>query len=84
MANPFFEGPKTTVVSINQPSLNDIYKLLSQSKNPMQVFNELAKNNPNMAPINRMLQNGLSPQEVFYSLCEQRGIDPQGFLNNIR
>ena len=66
------------------PNLNDIYKLLTQSKNPMQLFNELANNNPSLAPVLNLLNNGYSPEKVFNIMCQQRGINPQEFINNIK
>ena len=76
MPNPFFTSKPTT-------SLNDIYKMLSTSNNPQELFAKLAKNNPQMAPILNLLNNGYSPEQVFNMLCKQRGVNPQEFLNSI-
>ena len=82
MANPFF-NPNSNANRNSSMSINDIYNLLSKSKNPYEVFSNLAKNNPNMAPIMNLLQNGYSPEQVFNMLCQQRGVNPQEFINNI-
>lgn len=82
MPNPFNINPKVT----NNPNLGayrDAYRMFSQSKNPMQLFMNMASKNPNMQPIMNMIQNGGNPQMVFNQLCQQRGINPQEFLRNI-
>lgn len=85
MANPFYtnNSQRFQNSSSSYGSINDIYKLLSNSNNPMQIFNNIAKNNPNMAPIVSLLNNGYSPQQVFNTMCQQRGINPQEFIKNI-
>ena len=84
MPNPFYTGD-TVKPTTNQSfgNINDIYKLLSNSKNPMQVFENIAKNNPNMAPVLNLMQNGYSPEQIFRTMCQQRGIDPQQFIRNL-
>lgn len=89
MANPFYQG----VYSPNQNNyynsnssamnFNNIYKMLTSSNNPLQLFESIAMKNPNMAPIVNLLKNGQSPQQVFSAMCEQRGINPQEFINNL-
>ena len=82
MPNPFYTGANTTPnTSYN---INDIYRILSSSKNPMQAFENIAKNNPNMAPILNLMKNGYSPEQIFRSMCQQRGIDPQQFIQNLQ
>ena len=78
MPNPF----NTQNVNPNI-QLKNIYKMLAESKNPMQMFEQLALRNPNMRPILNMLRNGNNPEQVFNALCEQRNIDPQQFIKSI-
>lgn len=85
MPNPFFAQESNTRNSIN-PSQNfkDLYKMLTQSNNPIQLFTEIAKNNPNMAPILTLLQSGYSPEQVFNMLCEKKGVNPQEFMSKLK
>lgn len=76
MPNPFY-----TQSQFN--SYKNIYNTLVNSKNPIQLFNTMAKNNPQLKPILDMLNKGISPQSIFNSMCEQRGINPQEFLKTI-
>ena len=63
--------------------LHNMYKLLTESGNPMALFQQLAMKNPQMQPIVNMLNRGSSPQQIFNDLCRQRGVDPQQFLKSI-
>jgi len=71
----------------NQPSninnLKSIYKAISQSNNPQQLFTQLAGQNPQLQPIVKALQQGISPQQIFDNICQQRGINPQEFINTL-
>ncbi len=80
MPNPFNVKPSN---SNNFGAYRDAYKMFSQSKNPMQLFMNMASKNPNMQPIINMIQNSGNPQMVFNQLCQQRGINPQEFLKSI-
>lgn len=77
MSNPF------NILNNNNPNLISIYKMLTSSSNPMQMFVQLAQQNPNLQPVIQMLQQGNDPQKIFTLMCEQRGIDPKEFLKNI-
>lgn len=77
MPNPF-----NTQNTSSTMQMQNIYKMLTQSKNPVQLFQQIASNNPNMKPILDMLKTK-SPEEVFNYMCRQRGIDPQQFLKSI-
>ena len=77
MPNPFKIQPQDTT---NQ--LKDLYNAIRQSKDPMQLFRQLANQNPNLKPILGMLNNS-TPQQVFNALCQQRGINPNEFIKSI-
>ena len=77
MPNPF----NTMNTDVNF-QLKNLYKMLTQSNNPMQMFQQMAMQNPNLKPIAQMLQTR-NPQDVFNQLCRQRGVDPQQFLKSI-
>lgn len=86
MPNPFYSQNTVNSSSVVEPSQNmkEIYKMLTQSNNPMQVFTSIANNNPKMKPILDLLQNGYSPQQVFNMVCESRGINPQDFMSKLK
>lgn len=80
MPNPFNQLNPT---NNNMASFKNAYQMLKNSNNPMFVFKQMAQSNPQLRPIVSMLNQGGNPQQIFYSMCQQRGIDPQAFLNQI-
>lgn len=60
---------------------------IQQVKNMMNMFRgnpmALVQQNPQIAQIMQMCQ-GQNPQQLFYSLCSQRGINPNAILNELR
>lgn len=79
--NPF--SPLDPNLNYNFANIQNAYKMLMNAQNPMAVFSQLAGQNPQMQPILNMLNQGVNPQKIFNSMCQQRGINPQTFLNNI-
>ena len=63
--------------------LKNMYQLLMNSQNPMAMFQQMAVQNPRLRPIVEMLRNK-SPQEVFNNLCQQKGVNPDEFIKNIK
>lgn len=85
MSNPFnvLNNSNQMFNNSNIQSIKNAYQLLTNSKNPMQVFNMLAQNNPAMKPILNMLNNGGNPQQIFMNMCKERGINANEFLKQI-
>ena len=82
MSNPF----NAINPAMNNPAMNSIqnaFRMLMNSNNPMQLFQNMAQQNPQLKPIVQMLRNGGNPQQIFMNMCQQRGIDPQQFLKTI-
>ena len=76
MPNPFYQS--------NLQNYKSMYNMLVNSKNPVQAFNTMARNNPQLQPIVNMLNQGMTPQSIFNTMCQQRGIDPNEFLKTIQ
>ena len=84
MSNPFNTiNPSNPMNANNMAGIKNMYQALTQSGNPLQLFQNLAQQNPQLQPIVQMLKNGANPQQIFINMCRQRGIDPQQFLNAI-
>lgn len=84
MSNPFNTLNLTNPMNTNNmESIRNAYQMLTQSRNPMQAFQQLAQQNPQLQPALQMLQQGMTPQQIFNIMCQQRGINPQEFLKNI-
>lgn len=56
---------------------------IQQVKGLMQMASANPMANPQVAQVMQMCQ-GQNPQQVFYTMCKQRGIDPQAFLQELR
>ena len=83
MANPF-NNSTNPMQNYNMSEIRSMYQTIMNSKNPMQMFVNLASRNPNMRPIVDALKNGANPKSLFESMCKDRGIDPNAFLNSIQ
>lgn len=82
--NPFnVLNPNNPMNNSNMNYYRSIYQMLSGNSNPMQLLNNMAKNNPNMQSIIDLLNRGANPKEIFEDMCKQRGINPNEFINGI-
>lgn len=82
--NPFNTLNPNNPYNVNSmANIRNAYQMLTQSRNPMQVLQQLARQNPGLQPAINMLQQGMSPEQVFNTMCQQKGINPQEFLRNI-
>lgn len=81
MSNPF--NALNQANSINMNNIRGAYQMLTQSRNPMQIFQQLAMRNPALQPAMSMLRQCNNPQQVFNTICQQKGINPQEFMKNI-
>ena len=66
------------------PQINNakqVLNMLKSSNNPQMLIQQVIQNNPRANEINSLLNsiNG-DYNALFYRLCEQKGINPQEFL----
>lgn len=58
---------------------------LASSKNPMQMLQNMAAQTPQGQAIMQAYQiSGMSPKEFFYKYAQQKGVDPNQFLNSLQ
>lgn len=74
MPNPLFGGTSP---------LKNAMDMMRNAANPQAVLQQVAQKDPQIAQIMQLVQ-GRNPQEVFYAMCQQRGIDPESVLNQLR
>lgn len=83
MPNPFaMLNPANPMRGYNFDGIRQTLGMI-RGQNPMQALAQMAASNPNVQPIVKALNGGANPQQLFYSLCQQRGINPQEFMQNI-
>lgn len=84
MGNPFnILNPGNPYNSNNMAGMRNIYQSLMNARNPIQMFQQMARNNPQLQPIMNMLNQGANPQQIFMNMCQQRGINPNEFIKNL-
>ena len=57
--------------------------MLGSVKNPGAALQQAAGQNPSLAAVMRLC-NGRDPKAVFFELCDQRGINPDDILSQLR
>lgn len=57
-----------------------MYKAYQAAQNPALMLQQLTAQNPILSQIRQMG----NPQQAFYSLCQQRGVDPQSILSQFQ
>lgn len=72
----------------NAPALGQVRQMLQlvrSSNNPGVALQMMAQNNPQLKQVMDVVnQSGGDPQKAFYTLCQQRGVDPQQILNALK
>ena len=82
--NPFnLLNPNNPMNSNNMNYYRNIYQMLCNSNNPMQMMKQMANNNPQMQPIIDLMNRGASPKDIFIDMCKQRGINPDEFIKQV-
>ena len=71
--------PPQVMQSINQ--IKQMRNMLSG--NPEQILQQFSQNNPAFNQVMQMCQ-GKDPRQVFETLCQQRGLDGNAILNELR
>lgn len=76
-------SPQTNIKSF-QPQ-NNLIKSIFNSSNPQEAVQQMINANPQMRNIVQNFQNsGLTPKQFFYQYAQQKGIDPDQFLNSLK
>lgn len=83
MKNPF-NALNPTPNTTGMASIQNAYRMLMNSQNPIQILQSMAQQNPSLQPVVQILKQGGNPQQVFINLCQQRGIDPNQFIKQIQ
>lgn len=79
--NPIFQATQVQPV-VNQ--ISQMYKTFNSMGNPMMVMQQMAIKNPQLQPVVQMLQHGANPEMIFKQMCQQRNIDPDYAISQIK
>lgn len=84
MSNPIFDNINMPQkANINIDGIKQFANMYRNAQNPMAMLQGMMKQNPQIAQVMNML-NGRNPQEVFYSMCKERGVNPDDILSQFR
>ena len=69
----------------NVETVKSIFGMLNGSSNPYQLLINIAAKNPMIKNImDSADKSGKSYQDIFYELAEQKGIDPNSIINQLK
>ena len=67
---------------------NGIFNLINfirKSNNPQSAFQSMLSSNSQLQEVMKYIEkNGGDPRQAFYNLAEQKGVDPESILNQLR
>lgn len=67
------------------PQIKQTIQMLRSANNPQAILNQLIQTNPNVREVmNLIKQYGNDPERAFYALAEQKGINPQSVLEQLK
>lgn len=67
----------------NIQQVKGLMSQLNMMQNPQVAMQQMAQSNPQLNQVLQMCQ-GKNPKDVFYSVCQQRGIDPEQFIKMLK
>jgi hypothetical protein len=76
-------NPMLPLLNQNNSGANQavqMYKAYQTAQNPALMLQQLTAQNPILSQIRQMG----NPQQAFYTLCQQRGVDPQSILSQFQ
>ena len=69
----------------NLQPIKNILGMVRSASNPQAMLQTMMQGNPQFRQAMDIVQQyGGDPQKAFYSLCEQKGVDPQKILDALK
>lgn len=86
MSNPMLNllSPGSASPMPNSPDVSgvvNLYKAYKAAANPAAALQQMVGQNPMLAQISQMQQGGTDMEQMFYTMCKQKGVDPQSILS---
>ena len=82
MPNPITQALGRNQVMNNMNQIKQMMNMVKSAGNPQMMVQNMLRQNPQVSQL--INQYGNDPQRAFYALCEQKGINPQEFINTLR
>lgn len=64
--------------------LQNLYRSVFSSANPMEAMQKMMASNPKFAQIQNLFRQGQTPEGVFRQMAAQRGINPDEFIRQLQ
>lgn len=65
--------------------MKDVLNKIQSAQNPTLLFSQLMSKNPHLQEVVKYIQdNGGDPERAFYKMAQERGVDPESILNQLR
>ena len=81
-------NPLLSLLGRANPAMQTLKQMIGMAraaKNPMAAINQMAGQNPQMQQVLQVVQqNGGDAKTAFYNLAQQRGVNPEDVLNELR
>ena len=78
-------GPPQINTRLSQPQNNNLIKSIFNSNNPQEAIQQMINTNPQARNlVQNFQQSGLTPKQFFYQYAQQKGIDPDQFLQSLK
>ena len=66
-------------------TLSQMVEMVWAAQNPNEAINQLAANNPQLKEVIQYVnQNGGNAKAAFYKLAQERGVNPDDILNQLK
>ena len=67
------------------PQIKQMFQMLRSSSNPQAMISQLMQTNPQMKQAMDIIKaSGNDPKRAFFALAEQKGINPQSILDQLK
>jgi len=65
--------------------VQQMFNMVKSAQNPNAMLNQLIQTNPQMREVmNYVNQNGGDPKQAFYKMAQEKGVDPNTILNQLK
>lgn len=67
------------------PNLRQMFQTIKSAQNPQAMLNQMMQNNPQYNQVMSYIQqSGGDPRQAFYKMAEEKGINPEEILSQLR
>ena len=69
----------------NLTPIREMMQMVKGAQNPAAMMQMLAQRNPQLQQALTFVQQaGRAPEQLYYTLCQQRGVNPQTILDELK